>query len=181
MHMQATSSAGSRLAATYKPPSSPCPPGLCARPPGPPRARFQLYVRACTCESNPVLAPNARTPALQTRATRLRTRHQASPACPGYARGRPARPTHPPALRIAAGRGRPILEGLRAAFALAAGVYLVVVLPSFNAALKPCTLAITLGVGNPPESPSEPVTIFVLHGRESGSTLAPGHLPVVDF
>ena len=57
-------------------------------PPGP--------LRACTCKTNPALAPNARAPAVQTRATRLTTGHKSIPARPGYAPSRLARPLHPP-------------------------------------------------------------------------------------
>ena len=63
-------------------------------------------VRACTCKPNPVLAPNARAPAVQTRATRLRTRHQASSARrdrqtrPGCVCNRQARPTARPAFWV---------------------------------------------------------------------------------
>ena len=57
-------------------------------PPGP--------LRACTCKTNPALAPNARAPAIQTRATRLTTGHKSIPARPGYAPSRLARPLHPP-------------------------------------------------------------------------------------
>ena len=53
-------------------------------PPGP--------LRACTCKTNPALAPNARAPAVQTRATRLTTGHKSIPARPGYAPSRLARP-----------------------------------------------------------------------------------------
>jgi hypothetical protein len=51
-------------------------------PPGP--------LRACTCRTNPALAPNARAPADQTRATRLTTGHKSIPARPGYAPSHPA-------------------------------------------------------------------------------------------
>ena len=50
-------------------------------PPGP--------LRACTCKTNPALAPDARAPAVQTRATRLTTGHKSIPARQGY--------THPAA------------------------------------------------------------------------------------
>ena len=53
-------------------------------PPGP--------LRACTCKTNPALAPNAHAPAVQTRATRLTTGHKSIPARPGYAPSRLTRP-----------------------------------------------------------------------------------------
>jgi hypothetical protein len=49
-------------------------------------------VRACTCKP---IAFKARAPAVQTRATRLHTGHQASPAYPSCARDLQARPSHP--------------------------------------------------------------------------------------